>query len=96
MASQWQQPPGNPSADISPSGGDNIVDVLDLEAFSGYWLLKVHALADFNGDGTVNHKDLKELTDNWLWTGQPGAIPEDIFEDGRIDFLDLAKFAGFW
>ena len=37
LSSQWLQAPHNPSADIAPDGGDNMVDFLDLDVFSGYW-----------------------------------------------------------
>ena len=39
LAGQWQLPPGEPSADIAPQGGDNIVDGLDLAALAQNWLL---------------------------------------------------------
>ena len=38
LASQWQQAPGTPSADIAPEGGDGIVDEKDLAVFAAYWL----------------------------------------------------------
>jgi len=39
LASQWLQPPGNPSADIAPSpAGDGLVNILDLSEFSMHWL----------------------------------------------------------
>jgi hypothetical protein len=39
LAGQWQLPPSEPSADIAPDGGDNIVNGLDLDAFTNNWLL---------------------------------------------------------
>jgi unsaturated rhamnogalacturonyl hydrolase len=50
---------------------------------------------DINGDGKVDFKDLKILTDNWLGNW-PSA---DIFPaegDGIIDFLDFAVLAEDW
>jgi hypothetical protein len=35
---QWRQPPGEPSADIEPVGGDGIVDMNDLALFADNWL----------------------------------------------------------
>jgi len=37
LAGQWLQAPHNPSADIAPDGGDNMVDLLDLSVFTGEW-----------------------------------------------------------
>jgi len=38
LASQWEQTPSLPNADISPLGGDNIVDFGDLEKLCQNWL----------------------------------------------------------
>ena len=38
LASQWQQAPGTPSADIAPGEGDGIVDFHDLAFFVSLWL----------------------------------------------------------
>ena len=39
LASQWQQAPGSPSADIAPQdSGDGIVNLLDLAVFADHWL----------------------------------------------------------
>jgi len=38
IASQWRQPPGDPSADIAPPGGDNFVDLRDLAVLLDNWL----------------------------------------------------------
>jgi hypothetical protein len=39
LAYQWLQPPGTPSADISPAPvGDNVVNGLDLLRFAEQWL----------------------------------------------------------
>jgi len=41
LASQWQQPPGTPSADIAPGpNGNGIVDIEDLAAVANFWLDK--------------------------------------------------------
>jgi fibronectin type 3 domain-containing protein len=38
LALQWEQSPGVPSADITPLGGDDIVDTNDLGTFVDNWL----------------------------------------------------------
>ena len=38
LANQWLQPPGVPSADIAPTGGDGIVDFWDLSMLADHWL----------------------------------------------------------
>jgi hypothetical protein len=38
LASQWQQEPGMPSADIAPISGDGVVDSLDLVLLADDWL----------------------------------------------------------
>ena len=38
LASQWQQIPGEPSADINPSSGDGFVDTNDLTFLVENWL----------------------------------------------------------
>lgn len=38
LANQWLQPPGSPSADIDPPGGNGIVDLFDLEVLADEWL----------------------------------------------------------
>jgi hypothetical protein len=38
LAAQWRLPPAEPSADIAPNGGDNIVDRFDLAAMADNWL----------------------------------------------------------
>ena len=38
LAGQWLQPPGVPSADIAPLGGDEIVDMNDLGLLADSWL----------------------------------------------------------
>jgi hypothetical protein len=38
LAYQWQQQPGEPSADISPWTGDGLIDLLDLVLLVENWL----------------------------------------------------------
>jgi len=58
-------------------------------------LMPEQLLADFNGDSSVDFKDLAILTDYWL-KDEPSV---DIFPaegDGIVDFLDFATFAQSW
>ncbi|MHC4648615.1 MAG: hypothetical protein ACYTBJ_24425 [Planctomycetota bacterium] len=38
LASQWQQQPGVPSADVAPPGGDGLVGGNDLGVLAHNWL----------------------------------------------------------
>ncbi len=38
LAAQWLEEPGNPSADLAPEGGDNMVNLLDLAVIAQRWL----------------------------------------------------------
>jgi len=38
LGAQWLQVPGEPSADISPDGGNDFVDHRDLAVMAGQWL----------------------------------------------------------
>ena len=38
LASQWLSQPGNPSADIAPPGGDNLINFLDFIILTEHWL----------------------------------------------------------
>ena len=37
LAEQWLDTPSNPSADISPDGGDNIIDLRDFSKLAESW-----------------------------------------------------------
>jgi hypothetical protein len=41
LAAQWRQPPGQPSADIAPEGGDGIVDWRDVALQTENWLVGI-------------------------------------------------------
>jgi hypothetical protein len=43
LSEQWLQPPGLPSADIWPSGGDNAVNFHDLAVMANNWLIDCQA-----------------------------------------------------
>jgi hypothetical protein len=51
---------------------------------------------DLNYDARVDFDDLIRLTDQWLWTGVAGSIPEDIVRDGTVNFLDFTMLVDEW
>jgi hypothetical protein len=59
-------------------------------------------LENITGDLAADEKislddlDLARLTEQWLWVGPAGSIPEDITGDGIVNFLDFAKLAENW
>ncbi len=53
-------------------------------------------IADLNNDYSVDYEDLARLANEWLWTGQSGGIPEDIMQDGIVNFADFALLAQNW
>jgi len=70
-------------ADLSPPGGDGIVDFADFAVFAGQW-------------GITNGVDeLLDFTEQWLKTGLP-ACSADISSDGRVNFADFALIANNW
>lgn len=59
------------AGDISPVGGDGVVDMLDLEALADAWLANPlsadwNARADVVGDAIINFRDFAILANNWL------------------------------
>lgn len=86
----------NTAVDSSPGDGTiqtwNYIDDLKVER----GVLFAAPAGDLNNDGTVNYKDLNQLEQSWLWSGQPGAIPEDIIEDGIVDLKDFAAIVNHW
>ena len=44
----------------------------------------------------MDFEDLRRLANYWLWTGVAGSVPEDIVEDGFVDFVDFAELAENW
>jgi len=51
---------------------------------------------DFNGDGVVDYRDLKALSDAWLWSGAAGGIVPDMDSSGKVDLRDFASLALQW
>ncbi|MHC4743404.1 MAG: LamG-like jellyroll fold domain-containing protein, partial [Planctomycetota bacterium] len=99
LASQWEDVPGLPSADIAPPEGDGIVDGLDLGMLVGYWLYGVTVPAGpiahwkfDEGSGTTAYDSVGEnhgtLVGDVNWTdGQIGGALEF---DGVDDYVDLS------
>lgn len=58
------------AGDIAPAGGDGIVDMLDLVAFTDAWLANPlsanwNSRADMVGDAIINFRDFAILAQNW-------------------------------
>lgn len=60
-----------------------------------YYKMK-HYAGDLNADEVVDLFDFMYLSDQWLWTGDPGDILEDIVEDGKVDLRDFRIMAENW
>ncbi|MCK4751820.1 MAG: hypothetical protein KAS75_00130, partial [Planctomycetes bacterium] len=98
LASQWRQPPGTPSADIEPPGGDGVVDEFDLAILTDYWLWGVvvpnslvsHWKFDETSGATAydsagtNHGILANGT---VWT--TGQIDGALYFDGSDDYVSV-------
>ena len=41
-------------------------------------------------------KLLARMGDRWLWRNHTGNLPEDLNDDGVVDFKDIAIFANNW
>lgn len=108
MTQCWMSQPGlenwDPICDITPSGGDGIVDGSDLSALSISWMqescLEPKA-ADINKDCQVNLKDLLVLSKSWLsvngsdhWNAKCDIYPEG--GDGRVDYGDFMLLSTDW
>ena len=52
-------------ADVSPAGGNGVVNIYDLNAVLGYWGQGAGSPGDVNGDGTVNDGDLQAMVNAW-------------------------------
>ena len=44
----------------------------------------------------LDFRVLARLAARWLWVGRAGSIPEDLNNDGVVNFVDFAKFAENW
>lgn len=55
-----------------------------------------HLPADLNSDDWIGMEDFMLFSQQWLWTGTPGLILEDITEDGSVDFHDFNILSENW
>jgi hypothetical protein len=88
LVSQWFDEPGEPSADISPYGGDGIVDTNDLGVLVDFWL-ECHlspARRPFPSDNEASVKPNVVL--NW-WAGF-GAVYHDVYLGTNFDDVNDA------
>jgi hypothetical protein len=69
------------------------VDLSDFTFFSQDWK---PLQGDINNDTHVDLLDVALLVEQWLWTGDPGNIPEDISIDGYVNLKDFAIIAENW
>jgi len=69
------------------------VNIIDFALFSRHWK---PVQGDINDDSHVNLSDFSLMAGQWLWTGEPGSIPEDINIDGHINMNDLMIIAENW
>ena len=88
---------GNPNSPVGlepfPNGGR-----INMGAYGGtpeasMSLSDPGNIADLNLDGRVDYRDMKLLTNKWLYKG---ALAEDISRDGIVNFTDFAVFANIW
>jgi hypothetical protein len=78
LASQWQQAPGIPSADIEPASGDGIVDTDDLAVLANFWLecLVFAASSPSPGD---NESDVSPSDVLLSWSAGERAVYHDVY-----------------
>jgi hypothetical protein len=90
------------SMDISPRGGDGIVNFYDWVAFSLTWKKKRSSLGwnaqcdiwPEGGDGVIDEADLTTFMNRWLTNGAgPYDIAPDFRGDQIINFVDFAAAA---
>jgi len=94
------------SMDIAPAVRDYFVNMLDFARFANAWKSQKgdsnwDALCDVapaGGDGSVDIKDLKVLTDEWLLEGMryDSDIAGTNGPDGYVNLKDFACLAGNW
>ena len=69
------------------------VGLSDFAHFSQDWK---PLQGDINNDTHVDLSDVVLLVEQWLWTGDPGEIPEDISIDGYVNLRDFSIIAENW
>lgn len=78
LGAQWQQPPGEPSADIAPDGGDGIVDRFDLAALVDNWLAGPQPGRASNPSPADNAIGVSTTAD-LNWTASSDAESHDVY-----------------
>jgi hypothetical protein len=83
---------------ISPDGS-TLIFASDrpggLGAFD-LWQVQILPNVDFNGDGTVDIKDLEILVEYWGQNEPPVDIAPRPFGDGVVDVKDLEVLMNYW
>jgi hypothetical protein len=82
LGAQWQLE--RLSMDVSPNGGDEIVNFLDWAVFAADW------------DETRDMTEVAEFAEQWLLRGAGCADVAPDGGDGVVDGIDLAVLADNW
>jgi hypothetical protein len=56
---------------------------------------KDYSIYDINGDCVIDEQDADLVNVAYGWEGEPGAIPEDINKDGKVDIADISGVVGY-
>ena len=81
LGAQWRQPPGEPSADIAPDGGDGIVNWLDLAALVDNWLagVNVEPPSQASNPNPADGATEVNTTADLIWTAGSRAPSHDVY-----------------
>ena len=91
--------PFQPLGTVNPVGGSGPMGGYKFGETEDYFFspdTSCWSCGDFNLDGIIDEYDLKELTDNWLWSTTGDYREADLDCDGDIEFVDFAIFANQW
>jgi hypothetical protein len=77
LASQWQQAPGVPSADIAPAGLDGVVDGLDVWWLTECWL-DCYVTAG-SAPSPANGQSFADPNGILVWSAGEGAVYHDVY-----------------
>ncbi|MFH1614002.1 MAG: S8 family serine peptidase [Planctomycetota bacterium] len=84
----------NTAVDIGPAGWDEQFGWGFLNPYGA--LNYINIPGDFNGDGSVNYRDLAEFAAYWLGSEESIDIAPPAQGDGIINFLDFSIMADNW
>jgi len=102
LAEQWLGSPGNPSADISPDGGNGVIDLQDFVKLAEAWgeidTGGYYLDADLNRNGIIDFADFNVFSKQWMGNCN---VPDwcsgcDFNKNGSVDLLDLEILAKYW